>query len=99
MKTSRFVLVLAAVAAAGLAGCQNNQKTEPAASSDGDANVRMVSSNYVNTKCPMMGSPISGERTTVAYNGQRVGFCCPGCAGKWESLTDAQKAEKFAAAK
>lgn len=32
-----------------------------------------------NTKCPVMGGPVSGK-TFIEYQGKRYGTCCGGCA-------------------
>jgi hypothetical protein len=30
------------------------------------------------------------------YKGQKVGFCCAGCVGQWNKLTDEQRDERLA---
>lgn len=44
----------------------------------------------VNTKCPVMGEPVSSKGGTYEYKGKLYGFCCPGCKGKF-----AKDPEKF----
>jgi hypothetical protein len=50
---------------------------------------------FANKKCPIMGSPINPSRVaeglTRVYNGKKIAFCCGGCPGQWDKLTDAQK--------
>ena len=62
-----------------------------------------VKPTFVNAVCPLMGSPIKPEKLTASltreYKGQKVGFCCAGCPGAWDKLTDVQKEEKLAEAK
>lgn len=51
-----------------------------------------------NAFCPIMGGTVSNSGRTVAWNGGTIGFCCDGCDEKWQALSDAEKARKFAAA-
>ena len=55
---------------------------------------------FVNATCPMMGSPIKANKVTDdllrVYVGKRIAFCCDGCPEKWDGLSRAQKAAKFA---
>lgn len=54
---------------------------------------------FVNATCPMMdGGEIDAEGETVEWNGHTVGFCCDGCGGKFEALSDEEKTAKLAAA-
>ncbi len=86
------ITVVAAIAlSAGLSACSTN---EQAGAHDGHGSMTQVSA--VNTKCPIMGSDVDPAVTTE-YNGQTVGFCCAGCIGKFNKLSDAEKAEKLAA--
>ena len=84
------VAVLGAVAMVSLVGCKQNQK-EAAAASD-------KSATLVNTKCPYTGGPVKST-VTAEYNGQVVGFCCPGCQSRWAKATDAEKDAMLAKAK
>lgn len=58
---------------------------------------------FANTKCPMMGGTINPEKVTDAltrkFEGQTVAFCCGGCPGLWDRLTDEEKQVKLAAVK
>lgn len=45
----------------------------------------------VQVACPMSGRPVNPEQT-VEFDGCKIGFCCPGCKGKFEKAsTDAEK--------
>jgi hypothetical protein len=54
---------------------------------------------FVNTHCPIMGSPITPEEVTPnlvrEYKGQKVAFCCGGCPGEWDKLSDKEKEAKL----
>jgi len=48
----------------------------------------------VNPKCPVMGTAMEKaipEKMTRMYKGQRIGFCCEVCLGKWDRMTDAER--------
>lgn len=81
----RHAATIACIAGLSLAltGCNSSQKAE---STSGSMAVKAD-----NTLCPIMGSPVKEGGATVAYNGKNVGFCCPGCAGKFAKMTDAEK--------
>ena len=53
----------------------------------------------INDRCPMMGGRVNPEKVTPAltrtHRGKTVGFCCAGCPGKWDKLSDAQKDAKL----
>lgn len=36
-----------------------------------------------NKFCPVRGGEVDPETPTVEYNGKNIGFCCPGCDGKF----------------
>jgi hypothetical protein len=58
---------------------------------------------FVNSKCPIMGKKIHADRVKPAlvrtFNGRKVAFCCGGCPGRWDKLSDEQKADKLAKVK
>ncbi len=58
-----------------------------------------VKPQFVNNRCPMMGSPINPEKVTKNlvrdYMGQKVAFCCAGCPSMWDKLNSAQKQSKL----
>ena len=86
-------------------GCDNGQDGEVRESQQGDStaagDVAMVG-GVVNATCPMMGSKIDPakvpENLTRKWKGQVVGFCCGGCPGAWDKLSDADRATKLKAA-
>jgi YHS domain-containing protein len=56
-----------------------------------------VSMGAMNDKCPMSGMAVNKSAPTATYNGKTVGFCCGGCAAKFNALSDADKDKKIAA--
>jgi hypothetical protein len=62
-----------------------------------------VKPQFVNNRCPIMGSPINPEKVASNlirdYKGQKVAFCCAGCPSMWDKLTGAQKQAKLAKVK
>jgi hypothetical protein len=63
---------------------------------------RQVRPAFVNTNCPIMGTPIQAASVPPSLirilDGQKVAFCCPGCPGAWDRLSPTDKAVKLAAA-
>ena len=61
------------------------------------------SPKFVNARCPLMGSTIKPEKVTEAltrtFKGETVAFCCGGCPGAWDKLSEADKAAKLAKSK
>ncbi len=55
---------------------------------------------FVNIRCPMMGSEMDltnvPDSLTRTYNGRQVAFCCGACPSAWDALTDAEKDAKLA---
>jgi hypothetical protein len=62
-----------------------------------------VKPQFVNNRCPIMGSPINPEKVASNlirdYKGQKVAFCCAGCPSMWDKLPNAQKQAKLAKVK
>ena len=58
-----------------------------------------VEPKYVNEYCPIMGGPIDPATVTPElvrrYKGKLVAFCCSGCPGQWDKLTDEEKDAKL----
>jgi len=50
----------------------------------------------INEMCPGMGEPVDAEAGTYDWNGKTVGFCCEGCIGKFEKLSDDDKVAALA---
>jgi outer membrane lipoprotein SlyB len=99
MKKITAIALVAALTAVALTGCSSAKKDAAADTKAPAAAPKQASMGVVNSKCPMMLSHPSTAKTTCDYNGQKVGFCCGDCVAGWNKLTDAQKAEKLAAAK
>lgn len=57
-------------------GCQSGPKPAP---------------GMVNSGCPFTGSPVGEGAATAEFEGQTVGFCCPGCKVRWDGWSDEQK--------
>jgi hypothetical protein len=94
--STRPILRLSAAAllvAAALTGCANNHKDHASASAPAAGTMTMA-----NTKCPYSNEPVNPSITSD-YKGQKVGFCCAGCKGKWDGSTDAKRAEILAKTK
>ena len=99
MNGSRFPVVLcaAAVLTAGALvlldlGC--GEKAEEISAVD--------AKEYANVNCPIMtGSKINPAKVTDeltrTYKGKKVAFCCAGCPGAWDKLSDDEKDTKLAA--
>ncbi|WP_404307032.1 hypothetical protein [Neorhodopirellula lusitana] len=86
--TAGLLLVFAA-----LTGCSKSvDTTVPPAAPEAVEATRV---SFANAECPIMGGKPSAELTTE-YDGKTIGFCCDGCPEKWASLSDEDKAEKFA---
>ena len=98
MKTSLAVSVLAA-AALCLGACTKETKTDskPMPTKTA-APAKTGNMGVMNSKCPISGEEIDPQ-VTADYNGGKVGFCCSNCKGKFNNLSDADKAAKLAAAK
>lgn len=91
-KTALAELVKAQALAASMQEMHKKMCAAPAAG-DGKA---------VNSKCPIMGSKIDPANVpanlTRVFKGQTVGFCCGGCPGAWDKLSDDEKQAKLDAA-
>ncbi|MDD5134802.1 MAG: hypothetical protein PHP01_05270 [Phycisphaerae bacterium] len=62
-----------------------------------------VKPKFANIRCPIMGSPINPDKVAENlirdYNGEKIAFCCGGCPGQWDKLTDSEKDAKLAKVK
>ncbi|MCC6427251.1 MAG: hypothetical protein IT435_10580 [Phycisphaerales bacterium] len=45
----------------------------------------------VNKVCPIKEGEVDKESPTREFKGVTIGFCCPGCEGKWDKKTDDEK--------
>ena len=73
------VLIVAGLLAA--IGCSTNTSSE--------------SPMVLNDTCPMMGEQIDATLEMTDWHGDRVGYCCKGCKGKFEALPEEEQAEKL----
>jgi len=84
MKIS-IVVLLAGVLVIGLAGCKGKSDTgtdsNAAAKAAGETTTTAA---VAQTTCPIMGKPID-KAVFTEYKGQKVYFCCQGCADKFQS--------------
>lgn len=63
----------------------------PAAPAARSALVTTSRAQPVNKMCPIKGGEVDAESPTRPFKGVTIGFCCPGCEGKWDKKTDAEK--------
>jgi hypothetical protein len=60
-----------------------------------------IAPKFLNTKCPIMGTPIDPEKVPPAlvrsYKEGKVAFCCAGCPVAWDRLSDHDKDAKLQA--
>ncbi len=74
--------------------CASGEKKASSCCATGEKSASAADAKIVNTTCPLSGGPAKAT-ITAAYNGKTVGFCCAGCAGKWEAATDTERAAMF----
>ena len=70
-----------------LGGCQGTQ----------DSGTSTVSPGMVNTKCPQSGGALREGCPTSTWDGETIGFCCPGCKSNFDRKSDADKDAQLAA--
>ncbi len=93
MKFRRYAMTACVVGSLlALGGCNSDKNTESASSGS-------MAVKADNTVCPVGGGPVAAGVTPVAYKGKNVGFCCAGCKGKFEKMSDADKANTVASMK
>lgn len=63
--------------------CGDEEMMESNTSESSSNNSKETTLKVVNTKCPVMGEPVSAKGGSYEYNGKLYGFCCPGCKGKF----------------
>ena len=85
MKVGMRVVAVVGLAAFCMAGCETDKATTQAMM-DSDT----VALGAVNPVCPMTGEAIDSA-STVEYNGYTVGFCCDGCVGAWDKMSDSDR--------
>lgn len=89
MKFSRSAAAAVACACLVLMGCSSETKKD----AGGDKAMGAVKAD--NALCPFSANPVKADIKTASFQGKNVGFCCNGCAGKWDAMTDAQKTEAW----
>ena len=98
--TMKHTLLIVLALAVGLAmvGCDGEK---PAATADGDGADDAAVAEFVNVRCPIMGSPIDAANVPASlqreHKGQAVALCCAGCPEAWDALSDEEKDAKLAA--
>lgn len=71
-----------------LGGCATAYKEDP----EQCKAVKPGEIRSVNAMCVVMNEdPVDPAIEPIEFNGQKVGFCCPGCIRKWKGMNDAQK--------
>ncbi len=64
---------------------------------------KYVKPRFANIRCPIMGLPVNPDRVDENlirdYKGEKLAFCCGGCPGQWDKLTDSEKDAKLAKVK
>ncbi len=55
------------------------------------ASMASVNAEPVNKVCPIKEGEVDAESPTRQFKGVTIGFCCPGCEGKWDKKTDDEK--------
>lgn len=76
-------LVVGIAILALLSGCQSSGGT-----TQSSGNMAVVA----NGKCPVCGQAVATNTSWHCdYNGQKVGFCCGDCMGKWQAGSGDQR--------
>lgn len=89
--------------AAFVGGCSSSTKSASAGAVQEDEayckSVKPGTVTSVNAMCVMMHEdPVDPATASREFNGQKIGFCCPGCIGKWDKLNDTEKSAALAKA-
>ncbi len=90
------VLISLAVTFFFIAGCEKESTPGPEKKPVPTAPAK---SQFVNTRCPIMGTPIDPNKVPPGlireFKGQKVAFCCGDCPAKWDKLSDKEKEAKL----
>lgn len=98
MRTRAFLGCVAGLClAATLGGCKCNKCKECCGECKDQASA--APAGFLNATCPMSGEALTADSAAVSYKDGKVGFCCQGCADKFEKMSDADKANTLAHAK
>jgi hypothetical protein len=92
MQSRLAATALATIALAALAACHGNK--DSAATRDA-ATPAATAATPVNANCPFTNKPVNA-RVTRTWSGKTISFCCNGCAGRWDGMSDADKSAKMA---
>ena len=91
----QFALVFGLASALVLSACASKNSTASAGAMEDESQCEAVKPGKiesVNTVCVIMPShPVNPATKCSEFNGQKIGFCCAGCIGKWEAMTPDQK--------
>ncbi len=73
-------ILIVATTALMLGGCQSGSKSTAKAAP-----------GMLNATCPFSDQPVGEGAPSSDWDGETVGFCCAGCAMRWDAWTDEQK--------
>ncbi len=59
----------------------------------GHSHAQADNSKPVNAMCPIGNEPVEDDGGRTTYKGKTIGFCCPGCIGKFNAWDEAKKDE------
>lgn len=87
MKIRRYATTACVVVVSLLAlgACNSDKKTD-----DGSTGGSMAV-KADNKVCPIGGGAVAADVTPSDHAGKHVGFCCAGCKGKFDKMSDAEK--------
>lgn len=104
---STSILLAGMLAQAALAQCCGAPKTASSTSTSASvaqgrtgtpaalvvlaASMASFTAEPVNKVCPIKGNEVDKESPTRTFKGVTIGFCCPGCEGKWDAKTHDEK--------
>ena len=86
---TKLIVLAATLSLVALTGCQGSQTATESA----------VSPGMVNARCPQSGGPLREGCPTSSWDGETIGFCCPGCKANFDRKTDDVKDAQLAAMK
>jgi len=80
------VILVAGLALGACESMQGADSSSPAAAAAGT----------INDRCPIAGQPVDLAADTAEWQGGTVGFCCNGCAARWDDMSDDERAARIA---
>lgn len=86
-------MTLAALMMSFSSGCAKKADSNAMAEDESKcAEVKPGTITTVNTVCVVNpNDPVDPSMASAEWKGQKIGFCCPGCTGKWAKWSPAQK--------